>query len=136
MAIDKETAVDAYGRFTAEFISIGLQRAAARDWEIVKAYIDAEADRVAQSDPPVVDRTAVAIINDADSVLRMVAQDSNTMTPLESDIWDTVYRFRDKTCTAQVNAACDRYDEDRVLAAYLDEHPVDDGAGKDGGDAE
>lgn len=134
MAIDKETAVEAYGRFTVEFIAGGLQRAAARDWAIVKAFIDAEADRVAQSDPPVVDRTAVAIINDADSVLRIVIQDSNTMTSLESDIWDTVYRFRDKTCTAQVNEACDRYDEDGVLAAYLDEHPVDDG--EEGGDVE
>lgn len=116
----KKLAVEAYGRFTAEYMSGGLQRAAARDWELVKAYIDAEADRVAKSDPPVVDRTAVALVNDADSVLRMMGGSGGRGTPLDSDIWETVYRFRDKTCTAEINEACDKYGDDDVLAAYLD----------------
>lgn len=116
----KKMAVEAYGRFTAEYMSGGLQKEAARDWELVKAYIDAEADRVAKSDPPVVDRTAVALVNDADSVLRMMGGSGGRGTPLDSDIWETVYRFRDKTCTAEINEACDRYGDDDVLAAYLD----------------
>lgn len=116
----KKIAVEAYGRFAAEYMSGGLQTEAARDWSVVKAYIDAEADRVAKSDPPVVDRTAVALVNDVDSVLRMMGGSGGRGTTLDNDIWDTVYRFRDKTCTAEINEACDRYSDEETLAAYLD----------------
>ena len=115
-------AVEAYGRFASEYMSGGIRQEAARDWEIVKAYVDAEADHVAKSDPPVVDRTAVALINDAESVLRMMGEAGGGHTPLSNDIWDTVYRFREKTCTAEINKACDKYEEDDVLFAYLDAH--------------
>lgn len=116
----KKMAVEAYGRFSAEYMS-ALDKEAAKDWAVVKAYIDAEADRVAQSNPPVVDRTAVALVNDADSVFRMMSGSSGGRgTPLDNDIWDTVYRFREKTCTAEINEACEKYGDDDVLAAYLD----------------
>lgn len=122
MTIDKKTAVDAFGRFAAEIVSGSLQKEAAADWKLVKAYIDAEADKVAESDPPMVDRTAVVLANEAASIFRMQTGSSDHWSDLETDIWDTIYRFREKTITAQVMEAYDKYGDDDVLAAYLDAH--------------
>ena len=118
--MENKNVAEAYGRFSAEYMS-ALYEAAAKDWAVVRAYIDAEADRVAQSDPPVVDRMAVTLANETASLYHMVTGGGQAvMSDLDSDIWDTVYRFREKTCAASVSDACFKYGDDETLAAYLD----------------
>lgn len=113
MKESKRAAVDAFGQFTAAYLSCGREDDAARFWKSVKAYIDAEADRVAATDPPLIDRAAVVLVNEADSLLRMMTSSraDGHMSDLENDIWDTVFRFREKTCMAEVDEACEKYCE-------------------------